>query len=407
MFTVSREARRAFFQIYLPSLLMALGVGMIVPAVPLLGKTFSVSIGFAAQVVTAQVVGRALSLIPAGILIDRIGLRLGMIIGASVGLISAVMTAFAPDFWMILLAQLLWGFGFTMWKLGRELAAIDVVKIEQRGRLISALFGIQSTGEALGPAMGGIILDTLGFRSLFLIFAVIVVVVLAISTTIRETERLPYRPRGSILGFARLSQIEPYFRVTYVVLMIATFSAMLRSEVLKSMLPLYAVNELGYSATNVGFLFFVVGIVTFAMIVPAGFISDKLGRKWATAPPALIAGIAFIAYPLVKDMPGMLVLSVMQGIANGMALGSMTIYTYDIVPHQSRAQLQAMRRTIGELGSFTGPMLGGVIANAFGAGITFLFFAPLHLLSAFLLSVVGKESLPRRRQSEASNSEPS
>ena len=132
------------------------------------------------------------------------------------------------------------------------------------------------------------------------------------------------------------------------------------------------------------------------MIVPAGFISDKIGRKWATVPPALLAGIAFVAYPLVIGQTGLLTLAVMLGIANGMALGSMRTYTYDIVPKHARAQFQGMRRTIGDLGSFTGPLLGGVIANTFSAGISFLFFAPLHLLAAFLLIAAAKESLPRR-----------
>jgi MFS family permease len=398
MFTI--QARRAFFQLYLPSLLMPLGAGMIIPAVPLLGRTFGISIGFAAQVVTAQVLGRAISLLPAGVLNDRFGLRTGMIIGAIIGVLSAILTAFATSFWVLLLAQFAWGFGFTLWKLGREMAAIDVVSVEQRGRQLSALYGIQSTGEALGPALGGIILDTWGFRSLFLIFTLIAAVVLVISTTVQETQKIHSRPRGTILGFTRLSQIEPLFRVTYIVLMLATFSAMLRAEVLKSMLPIYAVSELNYSATSVGFLFFVVGLVTFLMIVPAGFISDKLGRKWGCAPPALLSGVAFLCYPFIHSMSGLLALSVLLGIANGMALGSMTIYTYDIVPHHSRAQLQAMRRTVGEIGSFTGPLLGGFIANAFSAAITFLFFAPLHLLSAFLLIVVAKESLPRLRSKQ-------
>jgi MFS family permease len=389
MFT--NQTRRAFFQLYLPSLLMPLGAGMIVPAVPLLGRTFGISIGFAAQVVTAQVLGRAISLIPAGVLNDRFGLRAGMIIGAAISVFSAILTAFATSFWLLLLA---------LWKLGREMAAMDVVSVEQRGRQLSALYGIQSTGEALGPALGGIILDTMGFRSLFLFFTVIAAVVLVISTTVQDTETIPCRPRGKVFVFIRLSQIEPLFRVTYVVLMLATFSAMLRAEVLKSMLPIYAVNELNYSATNVGFLFFVIGLVTFLMIVPAGFISDKLGRKWGTAPPALLSGIAFLCYPLIHGMSGLLALSVLLGIANGMALGSMTIYTYDIVPHHSRAQLQSMRRSVGEIGSFTGPLLGGFIANAFSAGISFLFFAPLHLLSAFLLIFVAKESLPRLRSKQ-------
>jgi MFS family permease len=398
--TFSRQTRQAIFQIYLPSLMMSLGMGMIVPAVPLLGKTFGVSIGLAVQVVTAQVIGRAISLIPAGVLHDRLGIRLGMIIGAGMGVASALVTAFAQSFWVILVSQFFWGFGLIMWNLGRELAAIDLVTVEQRGRQISALYGIQSTGEALGPAVGGFILDTMGFRSLFLIFAGIAAVVLAISATVQETHKLPYRPRGTAFGFTRLSQITPYFRGTYIVLIIATFCAQLRLESLRSMLPVYAVSELGYSATKVGFLFLVIGLATFLMIIPAGFISDKFGRKWATAPPALLAGITFVAYPFVKGLPGLLVLSAMQGIISGMALGSMTTYTYDIVPRRVRAQLQVMRRTIGEMGSFTGPFLGGIIANAAGAGMSFLYFAPLQLLSAFLLIAVARESLPGRMARE-------
>lgn len=395
---LSRQARQAVFQIYLPSLIMALGIGMIVPAVPLLGRTFGVSMGLAAQVVTAQVLGRAAALIPSGILLDRTGFRVGMVIGASIAVISTVATAFAPAFWIILLSQCCWGVGLTLWRLGRELAAIDLVKVDQRGRQMSALFGIHASGTALGPAMGGMILDAWGFRSLFLIFAAMAAVVVAISATVQDAHEQPAVSRREIFSFGRLHQIEPYFRWTYLVLILATFGAMLRSEVLNSMLPIYVVDELGYSATQAGFLFFVIGAITFGMIMPAGVISDKVGRKWATVPPALLSGMTFAAYPLVTGSTGLLVLAVMLGIANGMALGSMTTYTYDIVPYHARAQLQAMRRTIGEIGAFAGPLLGGIIANLYGAAISFLFFAPLHLLAAFLLIFVAKESLPRRRE---------
>lgn len=394
---ISRRIQLAVLQIYLPSLIMALGFGMIVPAIPLLGKTFGVSMGFAAQVVTVQVIGRFFSWIPSGVILDRAGIRPGMIIGALIAVISAVITAFAPAFWIILLSQFFSSFGLNLWMVGRELAAIDLVKVDQRGRQMSALFGIRASGTALGPAIGGVILDTYGFRSIFLIYAGVALVVMIISATIRDTPRQSSRPPETVLGFTRLSQINPYFRFTYIILILATFSAMLRTQVLNSMLPIYVVNELGYTATKTGFMFFIIGIITIAMIVPAGLISDKIGRKWATVPPALLAGIGFVAYPLVKGIPGLLVLAVMLGIANGMALGSMTTYTYDIVPNHSRAQLQAMRRTIGEMGAFTGPILGGVIANAFNAGISFLFFAPLHLLAAFLLIATAKESLNRQR----------
>ena len=397
----SPQARQAILQIYLPSLIMALGIGMIVPAIPLLGKTFGVSLGFAAQVVTAQVAGRALSLIPAGIVIDLIGVRLAMIIGAAIAAATAISTAFAPDFWIILVSQFFWGVGLNLWRLGRELAAIDLVKVEQRGRQMSALFGIHATGTSLGPALGGIIVDTLGFRSLFLIFAGMLAVVLGISATIRNVTEKNRRTTGRAFSFNYFTQIKPCFRGTYIVLLVATFCAMLRSEALNSMLPIYVVNELGYTATDVGVYFFVLGAITFAMIFPAGYISDRIGRKWATIPPALLSGIAFAFYPITVHPGGLLTLSVILGIANGMALGSMTTYTYDIVPRRTRAQLQAMRRTIGEIGSFTGPLLGGIITNVFSAGLSFLFFAPLHLIAAFLLIGFAKESLPSAVQTRA------
>jgi len=400
---ISSQLYRAIFQIYLPSLIISLGTGMIVPAIPLLGSTFGVSMGLAAQVVTVQIIARFVSWIPSGIVLDRTGIRIGMVIGALIVVLGALMTAFARAFWVILLAQLFCGIGINLWLLGRELAAMDLVKVDQRGRQMSALFGIRATGTSLGPAVGGIILDTHGFKSLFVLFALMAFVVLIVSTTIKSSLSQQSRPNEAVFGFTRLSQIAPAFRATYLILILATFSALLRASALDSMLPIYVIDELGYSATETGVMFFIMSVITFAMIVPAGFISDKIGRKWATVPPPLLAGIAFVAYPLVRESVGLIILAVLLGIAHGMALGSLTTYTYDIVPHHARAQFQAMRRTIGEGGAFTGPLLGGIIANTFSAGIAFLIFAPLHLLAASLLMLKAKESLPGRQKEKALN----
>jgi hypothetical protein len=52
-----------------------------------------------------------------------------------------------------------------------------------------------------------------------------------------------------------------------------------------------------------------------------------------------------------------------------------------------------MRRTIAELGSGVAPLIGGYLANTFNPGVPFLVYAPLLILSATLLAVVGKETL--------------
>ena len=396
---------RALLSLYLPSLAVSFGQGMVIPAIPLLATTFDVSVGVAAQVVTAHMLGRTISLIPAGMVVDRMGRRPAMTMGPLLIALGALGTAFAPQFSLLMLGQFVTGAGNSLWMLGREVAAVDLVRADQRGRMMSGFFGVSSVGMALGPAMGGLITDWLGLRAIFLVYAVLAVLVLPVALTVRES-RGP-RPAGRAplfdFGLGRIREIASRYRATFVILLLATFAAMLRTSVLNSMLPLYVGTHLNFSTTQVGTLFGIMGFVNMAMIVPAGFISDKLGRKVATVPAAALTAIAFAAYPLATTMLGLSIVSGLTGLAAGFALGSMTTSTYDIIPESGRAQLQALRRTVGEFGALGGPLAGGVIANAYNPGASFLFFAPLHLLTALLLALVAKETLITRQRTPAAD----
>ena len=57
--------------------------------------------------------------------------------------------------------------------------------------------------------------------------------------------------------------------------------------------------------------------------------------------------------------------------------------------------MQAARRTIAEIGSVSAPLIGGYLADTFNPGVPFLAYAPLLVLSAILLAVVGRETLEK------------
>ncbi len=99
----------AILVIYFPSMLISLGQGMIIPALPQLGETFDVSGAVAVQVITAQLIGRTIALMPAGALVDRWGAKTAMVIGAAVAALSALASATAPNFVVLLIAQFTWG----------------------------------------------------------------------------------------------------------------------------------------------------------------------------------------------------------------------------------------------------------------------------------------------------------
>ncbi len=388
----------AIFQVFLPSTLMSFGLGIIVPAIPDMAKQFNVSEGLAAQVVTAQGVGRVLALMPAGILVDRVGRRATMVTGSGVVALGGLIAATTDSFFILLLTQFLWGVGNNIYMVGREVAAADLIQPHQRGRFLSILFGLHSAGMAFGPVIGGILTDQSGLDILFLVYGGAGLVAMLLALPMKDTrQQTPIAVKASFLGFGRLSEIHPYFRLTYVILMVMAVSAIMRMTVVNSMLPLHG-DELGYSATRVGSIFGVFSVVSLLVMFPGGLLSDKIGRKAAVVPAALISAAVFAAMPFTTSLSQIVALVVFMGVANGMSLGSLTSYTYDIAPEGGKGRFQAQRRLFGEMGGFASPVIAGALLAFVSPGMTFAFFAPVHLVAGVLVFFLAKESAGSRRR---------
>lgn len=392
---------RILFHIYLPSVLMGFGMGMLLPTLPILARSFDVPPELAAQAVTALLVGRTACLFPAGYVVDHLGRRAAMVAGPLLALAGLLVTALTPWFGLVFVGQFLVGAGEGVWSLGREIAAVEQIRAESRGRVIGAFFGISSAGATLGPVVGGQVTDRAGYAAVFVVAGLFAIAVCAIGLTYRDAPRRVARQGGGH-GFRRpFDAVAPGYATTFQVLMYATFCAMLRSTTLQSLLPVYVVSNLGYSASEAGYLFGVVGLTQLLMIAPAGYLSDKVGRKAAVVPAAALAAVAFAGFGLSTEWIALAASAVVLGLSAGLATGSMTSFTYDIVSADARGTVQAFRRSIGELGGFSGPIVGGLIAGATNAGVAFLAFAPLHLTSALLVLFVARETLGQDRRHPA------
>ena len=387
---------RIALSIYVPSVIMGFGHGMTLPTVPELATAFGVPAEVAAQVITAQLVGRTAFLFPSGLVVDRLGRRHALILGPMLVIFGALVAASSPWFGMLLAAQAVVGAGDSLWSFGREVTAVEQVRPEVRGRVISSFFGVASVGSMVGPVVGGVLTAQIGFRAVYALYAALAVVVLLLAAMVTEVARRPRTTARPAARLGSLAEIEPAYRTTFVVLLFATFAAMLRSTTVQSMLPILVVSHLRYTTTDVGLVFGIVGLVSLLTLGPAGYVSDRIGRKAATVPAAAFAAASFVGYYLAADLLGLAVASTILGVSTGLAIGSMSTFTYDIIPESGRGRFQAMRRSVGETGSFTGPIVGGLVAAATHPGVAFLAFVPLHVTSALLLQFVARESVARR-----------
>jgi MFS family permease len=400
---------RGLVTLYTSTLLAGMW-SMIVPALPVLAKSFEISPGTAAQTITALAFGRFAGLPISGAVLDRLGTRSALIAGPVLGCAAGLLAAGMPWFGLILILVFLMGVAESVWVIAREVAGIDLAQPDQRGRVLSGFHGVNNMGLALGPLFGGLLTERLGFRAVFIGYAACAAISALIGLSVRNTRpaheiksdsgsKMAWQPTAlwqRLRGLKDLfHQIDPHLRATYMVLIFATFTSFVHRVTTQSMLPLYATSRLGLTPKDIGLLFTISGLSVFLMILPAGFIIDKIGRKWATVPSTGIPAIAFLLIPFSDSFIHLAILISFLGIANGLSLGSLATSTYDVIPARARGRLQAARRTIAEIGGVSAPLLGGFLADKFNPGVPFLAYAPLLILSAVLLALVGRETIPR------------
>ena len=394
---------RGLTMLYLTTILLGFAHGMLPPIIPVLASEFEISGGFAAQVVTAFMMGRLIGQPVGGTLIDRFGTRPAVLGGPVVIGVSVAVGVVTEWFQPLLVALFFAGAADSMWMLGREIAGVDLVKANQRGRLMSGFMGFHGVGLGLGAWLGGNVGEDMGVRAVFAIYTGIAVFVFLVSALIPSAER-PHtapsaapRAEGGWLErlYSLYLQIDPRLRLTYLVLVFATASMMLYRTAYQAIVPLH-MDEIGLTPSQIGELFLIVAFGSLVMILPAGFIVDKIGRKWATAPSTAIPGIAFLLIPFTGSLGPLIAIAMLMGFSNGLSLGSVATSTYDVAPDAVRARLQAARRTVAEVGAITGPLLGGFLAVQFGAGTVFFVYAPVLLLASMLLVFVARETLVKR-----------
>jgi MFS family permease len=386
------------------------GWAMIIPTIPVLARQFDVSAGGAAQIVTAFAIGKFVGTVIAGVLLDRMGTRVALVAGPLVASVAALFVMWAPWFFLILFLALIMGAADSLWAIAREVAGIDLAHRSQRGRVISGLHGVNTIGAAFSPFVGGWLTESFSFKAAFVGYAIASATSVPLGFIVPNfvvTQAGPIPSPASkrwhvaamqrrLRGIKELyREIRPELRPTYCAITFATLVNQSQRVIVQSMLPLYAGYYLQLPPTQVGMLFTISGVIVFVMIIPAGFLMDRVGRKWCTVPSTGIPGLLFLLIPMTNSFTQLAILVGITGITQGLSLGSLATSTYDVVPAHARGRLQALRRTIAELGSSVAPMIGGYLANTYNPGVPFLVYAPLLLLSATLLVVVGKETLER------------
>jgi EmrB/QacA subfamily drug resistance transporter len=163
------SARWALAALSLSMLLSSLGTSIANVALPTLATAFAAPFQAVQWVVLAYLLALTSSSVSAGRLGDLVGrrrlLRAGLVVFTGASLVSGV----APALWLLLVARALQGLGAAV-MMALTLAFVsELVPKARTGSAMGLLGTTSAIGTALGPSLGGALIDGFGWRALFLV----------------------------------------------------------------------------------------------------------------------------------------------------------------------------------------------------------------------------------------------
>ena len=335
------------------------------------------------QVMGCFGIGLLLSRMSMGNFADRHSRKLVLLIGTFVAAVAPIGYIFFNSIPELMLIRSFHGISIAAFTIGYSALVVDLSPVNHRGESIGYMNLAVPTGMAAGPALGGYLVDSVGYQSLFLVSASSGGLALFLIAQIQKIKS----------ETINLTKIDPQDRVD------RTFIEMISSRSLSvptlifllvgllfgtivAFLPLY-VKELNIDF-NLGLFYTVVAIASFSVRIFVGKASDRLGRGLFISLSLSCYIISMTLLSIANSPAIFLLVAVAEGMGRGLLVPIMLALISDRSYDSERGKVFSLCLGGFDVGiTLAGPVLGIAIAEI-GYRQLFAYTAGLAILALIL-----------------------
>lgn len=353
-------------------------------------------------------------------LIGRFPTRKLFIAGISLFAIGSLLAAFSPFFGVLLLGRI-----FQASACGVVMPMVFTVILlvfprEKRGSAMGIVSLVIGFAPAVGPSLSGLLVESIGWRSLFVLVTALAVLIVILSAiflkSYGEFEPTSFdKPSVALCSIGLLCLLYGLATITSstniaipVVLIVVgaiflTFFVrrqlkldvpLLKVDVLKShkyaivvtlvamlqaalvgtgvLLPIYLQNLLGVSALQTGLIMLPGAVLGAIMGFFAGRLFDKLGVRRVAIPGAIVAaigGCGLVGFGLDSPIPYVIVIYTCLGVGMQALVTPLNTWGINTLDNRVIQHANALQNTLNQVGA----SLGTAILVSLSATSTFLF----------------------------------
>ncbi|HEY1889562.1 MAG TPA: MFS transporter [Steroidobacteraceae bacterium] len=391
-----------------------------------IGGYFHASVGALQWVVDAYNLTYAVLLLTGGLLADLMGRRRIFIIGAAIFTAASLLAAFSPSIGVLIGARAVAGVGAAL-LIPASLAIVRVIwrDTRERGRALGIWAACNGVALAIGPTLGGVLIEQFDWRSIFLVVVPVSLAAVALAPlTLSESADpqgrsfdIPGQTLGAIgLGAVAFAAIEAHTS-TWAALSgcvvatgcIASFilaekrvgsSALVPLELFSSkpftaasvataamtfgmygvlfLLPLTWQSSRGLSATMAGIALIPMALV-FVIVSPfSGKLTERFGARFTTAGGVAIVGVGLLLIGVTAGQTSLVLAEIglaLTGVGMGFATGPLMGEAVGAVSAARSGTASALINVARMVGATVGVAALGAVYAAFKSGPEGLRFA--------------------------------
>ena len=359
---MSPEARRAMVVVYALVFYTGALELAIVPLLPLYSREFDLSTIQAGVLLASVNVPVMVLSIPLGRLSDRIGARRMTVAAAAIYALAAVGQGLSSDYVLLVISWATFGVGVAIVASGSLAWLSDSLPAHKRAGALGGVATISGVGIIVGPLFGGVVIESLGRETAFLLAAAVVsfLAVFAHRSTSEATDRPPVISLSATLLAVRT---EPLVGggLALVGLLGLVFG------VVSVLVPLRLADN-GLSEGDVGLLF----SATAAIFIAVSWIVARGGARHVTLQVA--AALAFAqAVALLLPIASVSTLALVAFLVLRAPIwGASSTIAYPLTSegaHRAglgRGAIFGLLNLCWGVAAVVGPLCGSVIAHALG-----------------------------------------
>lgn len=327
--------------------------------------------------------------LPLAGLADRFGRRTILLGTCTIGLVLTVVASISPGYWWFVAIFALGRPPLSATNAVAQVGAAEETGSRDRAKAIGLIAAGYAVGSGLTAVLHGLAQSVLGFRGIFALASVPLVMVVLLRGRLEESGR--YRALAASEPLEQplpvLGAISRPFRRRMMIVAALAFSVALATGPANSFVFVYAENVLKISGATTSLMVVCAGGVGLMGLLAGRWLADRVGRRPAAA--AGMAGIAVAALVCYSGSHlGLYAGYEMAALSGGCFAPAAGALANELFPTSVRASVAGWNVAAAVLGAVVGLVVFGAVAdvgNRFAVGGLVTFLPVLVLTGLFWL----------------------